>query len=168
MPRGIHSRVGDILRRRLRQARFESPVHEAVLGLLAAASDVRARHERVLERHAITPGQFNVLRILRGARAEGYPRCEIARRLVDRSPDVTRLIDRLERQGLVERARSDADRRLSVTRVTRRGLELLERVGPDVEAANREIAARLGAGDARELTRLCEALMDHEPEEDAR
>jgi len=157
--------MGEILKKRLRQSRFESPVHEAVLNLLVAAGHVRTLHDRALERHGLSGVQFNVLRILRGAHPHGYPRHEIACRLVERAPDVTRLIDRLEAQGLVERARAESDRRLSVTRITRRGLELLERVQPDMDAVGRALARRLGPKDARELSRLCEGLYADEASE---
>lgn len=150
--------MGEILRKRLLQERFESPVHEAVLSLLVAAGHVRDTLDRAVAAHGITGGQYNVLRILRGVHPEGHARCEIARRLIDRAPDVTRLIDRLEREGLVERLRSPGDRRLSLTRITRKGLRLLEDMRPAMDEALREIAARLPPTEARELARLCESL----------
>lgn len=153
--------MGEILKKRLLQPRFESPVHEAVLSLLVAAGQVRDRLERTCAEHGITLGQFNVLRILRGEPA-GHPRCEIARRLVERSPDVTRLIDRLERAGLVERARSESDRRLSLSRITRKGLRVLDDIRPAFDQAFDEIGARLPPRDAKELSRLCEALYAEE------
>lgn len=154
--------MGEILKKRLNQSSFESPVQEAVLNLLVASGHVRDRLDRVCVDHGITNGQYNVLRILKGVHPAGHARCEIARRLLERSPDVTRLIDRLERQGLVERARSEDDRRLSVTRITRRGLRVLDEMQPRVDAAFREIAERLSADDARQLSRLCESLYSEE------
>lgn len=153
--------MGDLLRRRLRQNRFESPSHEALLGLLVVSAEMRGHFERVCLDHGISNGQYNVLRILRGHPA-GYPRCEITARLVERAPDVTRLIDRLERQGLVERSRGESDRRHSITRITRKGLELLERMQPAIASLHRGLERRLGARDARELARLCELLMEEE------
>jgi DNA-binding MarR family transcriptional regulator len=154
--------VGESLKKRLKQARFESPFHEAFLNLMVATAHLRDLVDRMCERHRITMAQYNVLRILRGAHPEGYPRCEIAQRMIERAPDVTRLIDRLEEQELVERGRSDADRRLSVTRITRKGLDLLERMQPDAEAVHRTLAARLTPAQAEELSRLCESLYDHD------
>lgn len=150
--------MGETLRKRLAQSRFESPVHEAVLNLLVAAAFVRERLARPFGAHDLSPAQYNVLRILRGAHPQGYSRCEIGRRMLERAPDVTRLIDRLLARGLVERTRSERDRRLSVTRITRRGLDLLERLKPEVDEASRVFAERLSSRDARELSRLCEAL----------
>jgi len=135
-----------------------------MLNLLVAAEHVRGRFERICADFAITPSQYNVLRILRGA-PSGHPRCEIARRMIDRAPDVTRLVDRLERRGLVERDRSAADRRLSLTRITPAGLELVERMGPRLEAMQRELADRIPADDQRALSRICEGIYgsDREP-----
>jgi DNA-binding MarR family transcriptional regulator len=155
--------VGETLKKRLDQAAFESPVQEAVLNLLVASGHVRVRLDRVCVDHGVTLGQYNVLRILKGVHPAGHARCEIARRMLERSPDVTRLIDRLERQGLVERGRSEDDRRLSVTRITRKGLRVLEEMQPGIQSAHREIAERLSADDARQLSRICESLYGEEP-----
>src|SRR5258708_38578718 len=104
-----------------------------MLNLMVAAFYVRDEMERACTAHDITEAQYNVMRILRGARPEGHPRGEISRRMLSRAPDLTRLIDRLEKRGLVERARSSADRRQSVSRITRRGLKLLEDMQPTID-----------------------------------
>jgi len=158
--RAIPPRVGDILKRRIRQARFDSPAQEAMLNLLVAASHVRQLVGEACEAHGITHAQYNALRILRGAHPDGYPRGEIASRLVERAPDVTRLIDRLEQHGLVERTRSSDDRRLSVTRITRAGLDLLRRVDPKIDRIQKQLTARVPARDLRELSRICERVYD--------
>jgi len=154
--------VGDVLRQRIKQARFDSPAQEAMLNLLVAAGHVRQVVDQLCEAHAITQAQYNALRILRGARPDGYPRGEIACRLIDRAPDVTRLIDRLERRGLVERARVADDRRLSITRITRAGLDLLRRMDPGIREVQRRFASRLTARDVKELSRICERLYGEE------
>ncbi len=155
--------MGDTLKTRLQQSRFESPFHEAMLNLLVTASHVQDRFARTCDEHGISRGQYNVLRILRGA-TEGYARCEIASRMIERSPDVTRLIDRLERRQLVERGRSARDARQSVSRITARGLELLAAMEPDIQAIHREIGGRWTVREAREISRICEKLYgpDHE------
>jgi DNA-binding MarR family transcriptional regulator len=154
--------VGEALKRRIQQERFESTLQEAILNLMVAAAYVNKRMERVCAEHGITAGQYNVLRILKGVHPGGHSRCDIARRLIDRAPDVTRLVDRLERRGLVERARSDEDRRLSVSRLTAAGLALLERMEPDVRAANEHFADRVSLKDRRELSRICEGIYGEE------
>jgi DNA-binding MarR family transcriptional regulator len=150
--------MGEIIRKRLQQSHFEGPVHEALLNLMVAAAFVRDAFHRALEKHGMTQGQYNVLRILKGALLEGYARGTIAQRLIDRAPDVTRLIDRLEERGLVERVRSTRDRRLSVTRITPRGIELVERMQPSMEKVQHAFGGRFKNGEAQELSRLCELL----------
>ncbi|HTQ80073.1 MAG TPA: MarR family transcriptional regulator [Thermoanaerobaculia bacterium] len=154
--------MGDVLKKRIQQESFESPLQEALLNLLVAADHLKGRMERACAEFGITGGQYNVLRILRGAHPLGHPRCEIARRMIERSPDVTRLVDRLEKQGLVERNRSAEDRRLSFTRITPRGLALLESMEPRVAAQERDLAARLSVPDLQELSRICEKVYDEE------
>jgi DNA-binding MarR family transcriptional regulator len=150
--------MGQALKQRIKQAKFESPAHEAMLNLLVAAGHVRERVDEVCARYEITQAQYNALRILRGAHPEGYPRGEIASRLIDRAPDVTRLIDRLERRGLVERVRGRIDRRLSITRISRPGLDLLRRMDGPIQALQKTFAARMPVKDLRELSRICERV----------
>ena len=150
--------MGEGLKRRIRQTKFESTAQEAILNLLVASSHVRQLVDEVCAKYDITQAQYNALRILRGAHPEGYPRGEIASRLIDRAPDVTRLIDRLEQRGLVERARSRADRRLSITRISRNGLQLLKRMDAPVRAINETFSQRIPAKDLKELSRICEIV----------
>jgi DNA-binding MarR family transcriptional regulator len=150
--------MGKALQSRITQARFESPAQEAMFNLLIAAGHVRERLDRACSEFGITHGQYNVLRILKGVHPEGHPRCEIARRMLEKAPDVTRLIDRLEQQKYVERDRSEDDRRLSVTRITRKGLDLLDRMQPALKAVHDYFADRVSLSDRRELSRICEGL----------
>jgi DNA-binding MarR family transcriptional regulator len=152
------SPMGDALRRRIRQDRFESPLQEAILNLMVAADSVRDLFDHACTGLGITVSQYNVLRILRGIHPEGHPRGEIARRMIERAPDVTRLIDRLEKQGFVERDRTERDRRLSISRITPAGLELLNRLEPHMRQVHEQIAERLSLGDQRELSRICERV----------
>jgi len=154
--------VGEVLKRRLKQEKFNDTLHEAILNILVVAGHIRERLDRYCESYGITPGQYNVLRILRGVYPNGHPRGEIAARMVERAPDVTRLIDRLENQRLVERDRSRKDRRLSITRITKRGLELLDRMDPDREM-HKHFGERISQRDRRDLSRICEEL--YGPEE---
>jgi len=140
------------------QVDFENPGIEAMLNLMVAADTVRTMSNRVLAVHEITGGQYNVLRILRGAGDAGHPRCEIAVRMIERAPDITRIIDRLEKQDLVIRDRADEDRRLSVTRISRKGLDLLERIEPELVKANHQFAKKLSAAEWIALTSLCEKI----------
>jgi DNA-binding MarR family transcriptional regulator len=150
--------MGDGLRQRIRQEHFESASQEAYLNLLVAAGHLRAQFERVCTEHGITNSQYNVLRILRGVHPQGHSRCEIAQRMIERAPDVTRLIDRLEKRGLVERDRSDQDRRLSISRITARGLQLLVEIAPTAERLHQEFRERLSEEDSLVLSRICEQI----------
>jgi DNA-binding MarR family transcriptional regulator len=154
--------MGDALRRRIRQNRFESPMQEAIVNVVVAANYVRERNDRILGEYGLTSPQYNVLRILRGVYPDGHPRCEIAARMLDRAPDVTRIIDRLEEKDLVERERSGSDRRHSITRITRDGLRVLEKLDAPIRQAVVDLKDRLSARDCRELSRILEKLYDVE------
>lgn len=144
---------------RVQQRSFESTGQEAMVGLLVVAEHVHQALGEVCARHGITHDQYNVLRILRGVHPAGHPRYEITRRLIRRAPDVTRLLDRLERQGLVERVRSPEDRRLSLTRITGEGLALLEETDPEILAVHQRFAAPLSEEELREMIRMCGAML---------
>jgi len=117
------------LARELKQNKpFASPVQEAVLGIKRTAALLDLRLADLLRPYGLTPTQYNVLRILRGAGAEGLPRCEVQGRLVAPVADTTRLLDRLEKMGLVVRARNTDDRRVVTSKITPRGLAVLEKV----------------------------------------
>lgn len=151
--------MGTILQQRLKQNKFKSAQHEGVLALFVAASDLRANVGRQCESFGISEQQYNILRILRGAFPEGHACGEIGRRMIERSPDVTRRIDGLEKMGLVERSRSTEDRRVVITRITQPGLDLLDRIDPTLEVHDAIVHNRLGEEEWHELTRLCEKLM---------
>jgi len=152
--------MGEALRRRIKQARFDSPVQEAVLNLMVAADFVREQLDRVCAQHGLTHGQYNVLRILKGVYPEGHPRCEIAGRMLERAPDVTRLVDRLEKQGLAERDRSEEDRRHSITRITKKGLALMDEMNREVAELFKLFGVKLTRRDAHELSRICEGIYE--------
>src|SRR3982750_1704294 len=121
--------MSQTLRDEIRQTRpFDSLEQEALLAVERTAAVLMHRFADALKPHGITPTQYNVLRILRGAGAAGLFRNEIRDRLVAQVPDVTRLLDRMEDAGLVERERGETDRRLVTTRITRQGLQLLKRL----------------------------------------
>jgi DNA-binding MarR family transcriptional regulator len=151
--------MGRALMTRLRQTKpMGSLAEEAMVNILLAGSSLNDRVDRALEETGISHAQYNVLRILRGARPDGLPRCEIACRMIDRAPDVTRLIDRLERRQLVARGRDAQDGRRSVSRITRAGLSVLDRANAALAGLYVEVASRLGPADLRQLSNLCEAV----------
>lgn len=115
---------------------FRSRSQEAYLALLRTADDMRRRISQVLEPAGITLQQYNVLRILRGAGPNGLPTLAIGDRMVERTPGVTRLIDRMEEKGWVTRERCTEDRRRVWCRITDEGLRLLAPLDPQVNAAD--------------------------------
>lgn len=147
------------IRERLQQRRFRTLADEAVVSLMVTAEHLEQAVAPIWERHGITADQYNVLRILRGVYPDGHPRHEVARRMIHRAPDVTRMLDRLVRQRLVARVRNPADRRESVATITQAGLALLDRIDPDVLAVQKAVTASLGDRDLRQLIRLCDALV---------
>lgn len=141
-------------------ARRYGTTHQAMVSLLMASGRLHRALSETLERHDVTHDQYNVLRILRGAGAEGLPRYEIAARMIYRASDVTRLLDRLESRTLVERKRSAEDRRLSLTCISRRGLALLDALEPEVAAVHERMTRRCTAAERHELARLCDLVTD--------
>lgn len=140
--------------------RPDSPPHTkaAVLGIMRAADVVRRRGTALLAPHGLTPQQFNVLRILRGARPDGLCTLTIAERMIEQTPGITRLIDRLEAKKLVARVRSEDDRRQVWCRITPAGLQLLARLDEPVGDFERTVVARLARADQVRLAQLLETI----------
>lgn len=143
------------LRDEIKQSRpFDSLEQEAQLSIQRTAAVLDHAFADALKAHGITPTQYNVLRILRGAGAGGLCRNEVRDRLVAQVPDVTRLLDRMEQGGLVERERDGDDRRLVNTRITRAGLALLERLDAPIAGMHRRQLGHLGPRKLRTLIEL--------------
>jgi DNA-binding MarR family transcriptional regulator len=147
------------IRERLQQRKFRTLTDEAVVSLMVAADHLDQAVTPIWERHGVTGDQYNVLRILRGVYPGGHPRNEVARRMIHRAPDVTRMLDRLVRQGLVARIRNPDDRRESIATITKAGLAALERIDPEVYATGAAVTASLSERDLKQLVRLCNALV---------
>lgn len=150
--------MGDILKKRLKQENFSSIEQEALLNLFVASNYLHLKLEEVCCEFDITLAQFNVLRILKGAYPEGHPRREIIKRMVEPSPDVTRLIDRLIKGGLVERYSSKDDRRLSLARITKKGVNLLSNINPEIDKFIFDYSSSLTKSEKENLSRICEKL----------
>lgn len=157
--------MGEILKRRLKQQNFKSIDQEAILNLFIASNYLHSKIDTLCSNFKITLSQFNVLRILKGANPNGYPRGEIIRRMVEPAPDVTRLIDRLIKEGLVERFSSEEDRRLSLARITKKGINLLTKINPEVDKFLSDYSSALNKNEKETLSLLCEKLYAKEIEE---
>lgn len=134
------------------------PSQAGVAELLRAADRVRRYLATVMQPFGVTGQQYNVLRILRGARPEPLPTLEIAERMMERTPGITRLLDRLEKKGLVSRERCAEDRRCVLCSITDTGLELLRVMDQPVDAADEAVTAELNPREVKELIRLLGAL----------
>lgn len=150
--------VGTV-REAIRQTKpFRSDGHEALLTLLATSEKIMRPYEQLLGEHDLTVQQFNVLRILRGAGKDGLPTLEIADRMVERTPGITRLIDRIEKKGLVDRVRSPADRRQVRCFITADGLALLRLLDRPISALDAHAFDPLPAEHVRRLIRLLDRV----------
>jgi DNA-binding MarR family transcriptional regulator len=131
-------------------------LEEDVFVSLVRTSDLLGRGtERLLKASDISPTQYNVLRILRGA-PEGLPCTEIARRMITRDPDITRLLDRLEKRDLISRHRESKDRRMILTRITPQGMRLLRDLDGPVTETHKAQLGHLGKESLRALMELLE------------
>lgn len=148
-----------LLQRELKQTvPFPSVGEEAVLGVLRTADVLRRAFSAILEPFGVSLQQYNVLRILRGAGEQGIPTLEIIDRMIEHSPGITRLIDRLAEHGWAERSRCAADRRVVYCRITAGGLALLDRVEAPLQGAHAALVQGIPTERLEMLASLLEEL----------
>ena len=136
--------------------RIGSPEEAAFLDLLRTADMLTRGALAVLKAEDLSQTQYNVLRILRGS-PQGLPCGEIAGRMITRDPDVTRLLDRMEKRGLISRARDGRDRRMVLARIAPEGLRLVNRLDEPVQKIHRKLLGHLGKERLRALGELLAA-----------
>lgn len=154
-------RSSSAVQRKIRQRRpFRSLGHEAVVALLKISDLLHRGFAEVVEPEGLTLQQYNVLRILRGAGPGGLPTLEIAERMIERAPGITRLIDRLGAKRLVARQRLDEDRRTVICRITPAGLRVLGRLDGPMDAADEAALSGLPKPEQRELVRVLNRLLE--------
>lgn len=141
---------------------FTSLEQEAELSLVRTTALLTDAFEQMVKPYGITGTQYNVLRILRGAEPEGLCRNELRDRMLTRMPDVTRLLDRMEEAELVTREREEEDRRQVRTRITRRGMKMLDELDAVVAAAHRRRMGHLSREQLRMLIELLERIRERE------
>ncbi|MBI3856209.1 MAG: MarR family transcriptional regulator [Planctomycetes bacterium] len=144
------------LAREIKQTKpFGSAAEEAILNVQRTAALLGQAMAEALKPYGLSETQYNALRILRGAGPKGLACQEIGERMITRDPDITRLLDRLGGRELIERARSEEDRRVVVVRITAAGLKLLS----SLDAAARELPKQaLGHLGERRLRLLIDLL----------
>jgi DNA-binding MarR family transcriptional regulator len=129
----------------IKQSRgFRSKAQEGTIALLRTASVVSRTLSRVLEPWGLSLAQYNALRIIRGAGTGGIPTLAIRERMIEEGTTITRLLDKLEAAGLIERERSLPDRRQVICRATAEGKQWLDEIDPVIDAADEEAVAALG------------------------
>jgi len=135
-----------------------SEEQEAVEQILRTSCFLRHDIESICEKFDLTKSQYFVLKILSGIQPEALPRCEIIDKMIEPSPDVTRLIDRLENLGYVKRFRSKKDARMSMTKITQKGLYLLDEVNSAIYSYFQCIGDMLTKKECLKLSELCKKI----------
>ena len=139
---------------------FASLEAEVFLNLMRTADALSRGQEAILKLAGLSHTQYNVLRILRGAGGQGLCCREVAERMITRDPDITRLVDRLERRGLLTRSRDSRDRRVITVRITAAGKKLLKDLDGPMAEYNRKLLSHMDKGDLRKLLELLEAARE--------
>jgi DNA-binding MarR family transcriptional regulator len=137
---------------------FGSREQEAYLSLLRTADALQTEVETWLKEFGLTGTQYNALRILRGAGADGLPCREIGERMITHDPDITRLLNRLEDRGFVERTRDRIDRRVIYGKITAAGLKLLREIDAPLEKRGREMLRHVSQEKLKQLIDLLELV----------
>lgn len=139
------------------QRRFDSPEQEAFLNLWRTYDRLRAAEDELFSQHDLTPQQYNTLRLLRGEHPNTLPTLALASRLVSHSPDITRLLDKLERRQLIRRRRLPENRRVVQVGITSEGLALLKTLDKPVRQCHERQLGHLPAEDLQKLVQLLQA-----------
>ncbi len=134
----------------------------AFVALVIAADRLSLEAEQLIKTHGLTGTQYNVLRILRGAQPDGLACKGIGDRMISHDPDMTRLLDRMEKRALITRERQTKDRRVIKTRITAQGLEILKKLDAPVLELHRRQFRRVSAADLKGLAKTLEEIIPRE------
>ena len=147
------------LREEIRQSKpFESPTQEAILSVYRTSDVLQRLFVKLVEPHGISLQQYNVLRILRGAGKEGTPTLDIADRMIEKTPGITRLLDKLEAKHLVRRKRCPEDRRQVLCWITDAGLNLLAELDKPVVQASISCLQSLTQAELKQMISILEKV----------
>jgi DNA-binding MarR family transcriptional regulator len=139
---------------------FASIEEELLVSLLRTTDVMQERFEQMIRPFNISMTQYNVLRILRGAEPEGRTCGEIGERMIAREPDVTRLLERMDKAALIKRTRDSKDRRVVVTRITNAGLKLLEELDPKLREID-GLLKPMGERKIETMLKLLDEVREH-------
>ena len=137
-----------------KRGEWDSPEQETYINLLRTHSLLSQRFDRLFREHGISSPQYNILRILRGHDDEGLPSLEIASQMITCVPDITRLLDRLEKAGYVRRERSTEDRRVVRVRITNQGRKFLTKLDGPIHDSEQASLGHMTRKELKELSRL--------------
>lgn len=149
------------LQEELQMSKLPSPGVQLMLQLMLTREAVVRVQERLFEVHGLTIQQYNVLRIVRGGPLKGHPIYEIERRMIYRFANVTRLVDRLEVQGLLKRVADSRDRRVSRVVITPKGRRLMERLDQPVHDMAERMTSCCNEGECLAIANHLERLREH-------
>jgi DNA-binding MarR family transcriptional regulator len=136
---------------------------QTFVALLKASDSLAAQGDQLMKANGLTSAQYNVLRILRGAGSEGLPCNAIGERMISRDPDMTRLLDRMEKRELITRERQKEDRRVVKARITDEGLKLLKRMDAPIRELHKSQFAHMTSAHLKTLMELLSEVAAHAP-----
>jgi DNA-binding MarR family transcriptional regulator len=149
----------------VRGGRFDTPEQEVYLNLWRTYDCLKAVEDQLFDQFDLSPQQYNALRLLKAAGSTGLQTLALARRLISRSPDITRMLDRLEKRGLISRERKSENRRVVEVVITEGGLDLLAKMSDPVRQMHRQQLSHLNESQQKQLTELLKhARQPHEDE----
>jgi len=143
---------------------FQSPEARVFVALLIAADRLSQQAEQLMKDHFLTGTQYNVLRILRGAEPAGLPCKGIGDRMISHDPDMTRLLDRMDKRGLITRERQTDDRRVIKARITAQGLDILKKIDIPIQELHKRQFLHMGATRLKTLAAALEETISKTPE----
>ena len=141
-----------------------APLEDQIfVALLKAADSLASQGDQLMKANGVTSAQYNVLRILRGAGPDGLPCNAIGERMISRDPDMTRLLDRMEKRELITRERQKEDRRVVKARITDEGLKLLKKMDVPIRELHKNQFAHMSSARLKTLLELLSEVAAHEP-----
>ena len=151
--------------RKTNKTRFDSSAQEVYLSLWRTYDRLRAIEDELFSTLDLTAQQYNVLRLLQAAAPDVVPTLQISSKMISRAPDITRMLDKLQEKELIERTRSDEDRRAVLVKITPKGTELLADLADKVKKTHVAQVGHLSVGEMRTLCELLARVRDpHEPD----
>jgi len=133
------------------------------VALLKASDSLASQADQLIKANGLTSAQYNVLRILRGAGPEGLPCNTVAERMISRDPDMTRLLDRMEKRDVISRERQKEDRRVVKARITDEGLKLLKKMDAPIRELHKSQFAHMTSARLKTLMDLLTEVAAHAP-----